>query len=729
MRIRTRFAVILGTFALVLIALSVVMVFFVLSRHARLVDEEMARIATARGLRVLADDCDTLQRAVTDWAAWDDTGAFLEPRDPRGTGSDRIDGTLKNLNLQLLALFDPAGAVVVARTSSDVGPGIEELPGVLLAHVRRPGGVLAHVASGGSVSGFHVGDGELWILAAAPIRTRNGAGPSRGTILMGRRIGVAQTLRLRGLIHESAALFPLPPGGVPSNVTAHALGPAVMAGRTGIADLCGAGGVGLEIRTPRDAFAQSLVHTFYLVGWVLVCGAAITVCTFWFLDRWVLEDIMESVAVIQSGIVSVTAADGNRARLRKRRADEIGQLTDAINAMLEAFASSQERLRISEARYRELVEAMPEPIVGVDDDARVILANRALVGLCRVADESILLGQSLDQALPALALGVRERLPALAEGSSAEFGPVAVNAADTQRWLMASLTRLAATGAVRGYVLVSMHDVTARVAAEREAEVRRSEAVQSQKLAALGTLVAGVAHEVSNPNGIVSLNMSVLQRMLERIFADPARHGVDAAVPALAPLRQELGDIIRETLDASTRIAGFVASLKRFAQPGTGSRAERVDIHACIRRSCDWVRHDLAQRQVDLRLELAADLPAVRGDMQELQQVFVNLVQNACHAVDRPGTPVTVGTAFDPVARTVTITVRDQGRGIRQEDLERVLDPFFTTRREVGGSGLGLSIAVLIVNAHGGRLRIESKPGEGTCVSVTLPAAEGESAA
>lgn len=265
-----------------------------------------------------------------------------------------------------------------------------------------------------------------------------------------------------------------------------------------------------------------------------------------------------------------------------------------------------------------------------------------------------------------------------------------------------------------------------RIQAEQESERRRNEATQAQKLASLGTLVAGVAHEVNNPNGIVDLNAHVLERLLARMFTEWRDAGFSAAAlpngGTLEAWEREVKESLGEIRHASVRIAGVVASLKRFALPSSGNRNESVDLNVAIRASCEWIRHEVAAKGCLLELDLARDLPTVKGNAQQLQQVVVNLLQNASKAAARPETGIRVQSLYTVADRTVRVRVQDEGCGIPAENLPRVLEPFFTTRREDGGTGLGLSISAEIVRAHGGRLSIESTVGVGTIVEVMLPA-------
>jgi len=264
----------------------------------------------------------------------------------------------------------------------------------------------------------------------------------------------------------------------------------------------------------------------------------------------------------------------------------------------------------------------------------------------------------------------------------------------------------------------------------READRRRTQAIHSQRLAALGTIAAGVAHEVNNPNGVISLNLNVVRRELGRLFAILKARGREASMDGatiddLARVEKELEAAVGEGLLASERIDGIVSSLKSFARPAELAKKESIALPDLIEEAARWLRHEYNRSRCRLERNNAPNLPRVSANRQQLLQVFVNLLQNACEALTRPESIVRVSVATVNENHAIEVAVADEGRGMPPEDVEHALDPFFTTRRAEGGMGLGLSISAAIVKAHGGSLRMESREGAGTVVTVTLPVEEG----
>ncbi len=248
--------------------------------------------------------------------------------------------------------------------------------------------------------------------------------------------------------------------------------------------------------------------------------------------------------------------------------------------------------------------------------------------------------------------------------------------------------------------------VAARTAelAEANAILRRAQQqlVMSEKLAAIGELTAGVAHEINNPVAVIQGNLDVLNDVL----------GAEAE-----PVREEIR-LIHQQAD---RIRQIVTKLLQFARPGEfAGYAEQVAVNAVLADCVLLTRHNIDKRRITLQERLQATSP-VEINRSELQQVLINLIVNAVQAMPEGG-QLSLDTADwreGDAALGVVIRVRDTGLGIASEHLDRIFDPFFTTKKG-SGTGLGLSISYTIVERYGGRIAVDSTPGEGTEFSVWL---------
>lgn len=296
------------------------------------------------------------------------------------------------------------------------------------------------------------------------------------------------------------------------------------------------------------------------------------------------------------------------------------------------------------------------------------------------------------------------------------------------RWVRNTIVlRKDANGTVVSYDgLVS--DYTERKKAEELNEIQRQQLVQADKLASLGTLVAGVAHEINNPNNYILLNAKFLSRgwrEVKPILDDYAARNGDFILAGL-PYSQMYGKISQlfaGLIDGSKRIQKIVQSLKDFARDNRGSANELVDINQVVESAITIVNTLIKKSTDEFSLALGENLPRLRGNAQQLAQVIINLVTNSCQALRHKEARLGIETMHDAEKNNVVVRVSDEGIGLSEADLKHIFDPFFTTKRDSGGTGLGLSISYRIIKDHGGDLKLRSQLGRGTTATVALPAA------
>ena len=252
----------------------------------------------------------------------------------------------------------------------------------------------------------------------------------------------------------------------------------------------------------------------------------------------------------------------------------------------------------------------------------------------------------------------------------------------------------------------------------RELREKQTQLAQTEKMAALGNLVAGVAHEINTPLGALNSNNDVFVRLigkLRRILGELEACGELKDHPELAAVFENVEKLNEINQTAADRIVNIVNSLRRFARL---DRAEKdtVDIHEGLETTLTLVNHELKNR-IDV-IKSFGDIPRISCFPNQLNQVFMNLLVNASQAIEGTG-KITIKTYAQD--SQVVIEVSDTGRGITPEHLKRVFDPGFTTKGTGVGTGLGLSIVHQIIQEHGGRIEVESEPGKGTTFRLILP--------
>jgi polar amino acid transport system substrate-binding protein len=273
-----------------------------------------------------------------------------------------------------------------------------------------------------------------------------------------------------------------------------------------------------------------------------------------------------------------------------------------------------------------------------------------------------------------------------------------------------------------------------RVVAAERAEARTLEQqrqmVHLDKMVALGTLVSGVAHEINNPNNFVMLNAPVLDDAFNSIMPilDETREfSGDFLVAGLpySEMREAIPSLLSGILEGARRISAIVRSLKEFARSDTPGFQELVDMNGVIESALMLVGNLVKRRTLNFSVKLQDDLPSIKGNSQRLEQVVINLVQNACESLLDTSGKVSVTTAAR--GQQVLVIVSDEGCGIPASQIPHITDPFYTNKRAVGGTGLGLSVSHGIVKEHDGTMSFESKEGAGTTVTIAFPVwQEGE---
>jgi signal transduction histidine kinase len=235
-------------------------------------------------------------------------------------------------------------------------------------------------------------------------------------------------------------------------------------------------------------------------------------------------------------------------------------------------------------------------------------------------------------------------------------------------------------------------------------EVRELEGqvLHAEKLATLGQLAAGIVHEINNPLTSISVYGEYLLGKLKRTGAE------------VADLQR-----VERILRSSDRIMSFTRNLLTYARPSK-EEAQPVVVNDVLEEAVGFCEHVIREARVSVVRDYGRDLPKVNAVPGQLHQVFVNLITNACNAAHDEGGEVRLTTRLHGRDR-IHVRIEDNGVGIGTEDLDRVFEPFFSTRRRGKGTGLGLSIVKSIVEHHQGAIDIDSRAGGGTSVLVTLP--------
>jgi len=351
----------------------------------------------------------------------------------------------------------------------------------------------------------------------------------------------------------------------------------------------------------------------------------------------------------------------------------------------------------------QIVDQANVLVIATDLAGRIEVWNRAMVRLtgfpCQTVAGRELFGWLSDAGMPELAQTMKQ-VAAGENSSNCEVRLPSVSGTHVRATFNVATVR--AEGGQVSAVLAVGQDVTAL-------RVLQNQVIHAEKLATVGQIAAGVAHEINNP-------LTSIQACVEAVL-----HKASLATQGLVPNQIEPVDLerLRRVQEGAERIRRFTHDLVGYARPSR-VEIERLDFNEVVEHALSFCEHILEKAKATLDRDLAPDLPPVRAVRDQVMQVVTNLVTNAAQALGTKGGTIRVRTFHEGEA-TVGLAVTDTGCGIREEHRSSIFDPFFTTKPAGSGTGLGLSVVRNIVYAHGGQITFQSKLGSGTTFVVTLP--------
>lgn len=367
-----------------------------------------------------------------------------------------------------------------------------------------------------------------------------------------------------------------------------------------------------------------------------------------------------------------------------------------LNQNLEQLVEKRtEALVISEQKYRRIFEVSKDMILVTRRDGRIVNINPAGKNMVDVKTAGG--GETLDHQYFRDFLSGTDDWGTISRHiedrgfiSSEEFDLVLKNGVRRRVLLSGSLAKSPSEDGETIHFLIK--DIEQR-------RLMQKQMAQADKLASIGELSSGIAHEINNPLGIILGYTQLLLR------------GEDAESDRFNDLK---------TIEKHVRSCkAIVEDLLNFARTSSPQK-ENLNIHGIIEDVIGFVRHHSNLEDIDISTDFASKLPLARIDEKKIKQVLINLLMNAIHAVEREGT-ITIATGIHAATGRIAVEVSDTGHGIAKENLSRIFDPFFTTKPTGEGTGLGLSVSYGIIKGHGGNISVRSEPGQGAAFTLTLP--------
>jgi PAS domain S-box-containing protein len=419
---------------------------------------------------------------------------------------------------------------------------------------------------------------------------------------------------------------------------------------------------------------------------------------------------------------------GHLEELVKERTLKLKKANEELKKEIAERMEAEKKLRESRESYRNLFENNPVGIYRTTPDGRILIANPAMVRMLGYSSFEELAKRNLgkeDLYLEPSRNVFKEKIEK--EGEIIGF---------ETRWIGRDKKVIFARENARvihdqnGSVLYyegTVEDVTGRKEAEEQTRLQELQLLQADKMVALGTLVSGVAHEINNPNNFVMLNVPVLQEMwksAEPILDEYCKEKGDFFIGRMkySEMKDSIPILFSGIREGAKRIKNIVEELKDFARQDTSELSPSVDVSLVVKSAITLTSTLIKRSTRKFSVTYGKNLPFITGNFQRLEQVVINLIQNSCQALQDENRGVLISTYFDQASGKIAIKVKDEGIGMDRDIQKKITDPFFTTKRQQGGTGLGLSVSSKIIENHGGSLSFKSKPGLGTEAVIMLPA-------
>ncbi len=413
----------------------------------------------------------------------------------------------------------------------------------------------------------------------------------------------------------------------------------------------------------------------------------------------------------------------------KNLARDLTALSERYSDTCEARTLAETSLRESEDKFRSLTASALDGIILMDRQGNIAYWNEAATTIFGFSSHEAL-GNPIHSLIEPRREGEDLTVEPLDEEESGDnfahtVELVVRNKSGNNVFVELSLSSTRIKG--QWHAIWIVRDITERKRSEEDARIQQQQLLHADKMISLGLLVSGVAHEINNPNSIALLNIPILKRSWESIkpiLDEFYEENGDFAVAGIeyTRMRQQLMQTLTELEESAARIKQIVVDLKDYARQETSGQLSPVDIAEVVKSGVRLTSSSIHKATNKFITHYGKDLPQVLGNRQRLTQVVINLIQNSCEALDNSDLSLTVTTRYNRKNDGVEISINDEGAGIAAEDLKQVTDPFFTTKRSMGGTGLGLSVSAGIVKEHNGVMNFYSELGKGTEVVIILPA-------
>ncbi len=410
----------------------------------------------------------------------------------------------------------------------------------------------------------------------------------------------------------------------------------------------------------------------------------------------------------------------------KKLAKDLTSMAHHYHEIQTARSQAENALRESEKNFRNLTSSAHDAIIMMDHHGDISFWNKAAETFFGY-QSSEALGQPIHTLItprrPETGEGV---LPLGGNGEGLPVHEIITLTATRKNGseILMELSLSAAYITEQWHALWIVRDITERIRAEAKSHEQQQQLIQADKMISLGLLVSGVAHEINNPNSIILLNTPLLARSWNSILPildEFHEENGEFLVAGLdyPEMRNQIPRLCEEIEESGRRIKQIVKDLKDYARQDSASHFDLIDLNSVVEAASRLTFNKIKNATNHFSTRLAK-IPPVIGNRQRLEQVVINLIQNSCEALSGPEKGIIITSSFDPKENLVKLTITDEGCGIDPQSITKVTDPFYTSKRTRGGTGLGLSVSAGIIKEHDATIQFQSDFGKGTTVTLAF---------
>lgn len=426
--------------------------------------------------------------------------------------------------------------------------------------------------------------------------------------------------------------------------------------------------------------------------------------------RHCIEEVYKDIRLRKELEQELIRQNENLEKIVQTRTADLEKQKDLLVNKNKELVSLTEKLKESRNKLQTLFDAITDQVVMIDRDFNIKMANRkegTHRGKCHA--KIFNLSRPCDRCPGAMVFQQKKSIT-LEQKYGEEY------------YLLQAYPIFDDHGEVEGVL-----EFSRLITKQKNMEIQL---MQTDKLASLGQLVSGIAHEINNPNTFIRGNVSIIQEAMKDILPILDEYFRDEKNLQIARLNYDVFKsniliLLDDMAQGTDRIKTIVEGLRKFAKRDDGVLNDEVDLNEIIQNCLRLVANQIG-RKAKVNLALNGNIPKVKGNFQRLEQVVVNILINASQAIEKKMGAIEISTVFLEKENEILLKISDDGKGIDEKTVKQIFDPFFTTKRNQGGTGLGLSIAYGIIKEHKGRIEVESKLGSGTTFSIYMPVSQKE---